>query len=64
MKDNWQRTALKGEKMSKALEQVKQALADTYKDKADCDRCGDSVLENEMVTYGNWSLCEICQGDI
>ena len=50
--------------MSKALEQVKQALADTYEEREDCSRCGDTVESESLVSYGDWKLCELCQGDI
>lgn len=31
---------------------------------AKCSRCGDEVEIETLVSYGDWELCEICQGDI
>lgn len=31
---------------------------------ADCTRCGQEVEADSLVTYGDWHLCELCQGDI
>jgi len=31
---------------------------------ASCSRCEDEVDATTLVSYGNWELCEICQGDI
>jgi hypothetical protein len=37
--------------------------ADT-EEMADCTRCGQEVEAETLVTYGDWHLCELCQGDI
>lgn len=29
-----------------------------------CTRCGQEVESDSLVTYGDWKLCELCQGDI
>jgi hypothetical protein len=29
-----------------------------------CTRCGAEVEADTLVTYGDWQLCEICQGDM
>jgi hypothetical protein len=31
---------------------------------AECSRCGAEVEAETLMAYGNWELCEICQGDI
>lgn len=31
---------------------------------AECTRCWRDVPENELVTYGDWRLCDTCQDDI
>jgi hypothetical protein len=31
---------------------------------ATCSRCAAEVEAETLVSYGNWELCEICQGDI
>lgn len=29
-----------------------------------CTRCEQEVESDTLVSYGDWKLCEICQGDI
>ena len=29
-----------------------------------CTRCGREVESDTLVSYGDWKLCELCQGDI
>lgn len=29
-----------------------------------CTRCESRVESDMLVTYGDWRLCEICEGDI
>lgn len=29
-----------------------------------CTRCEDKVDEDSLTTYGDWKLCEVCEGDI
>lgn len=29
-----------------------------------CTRCEMQVESDSLITYGDWQLCEICQGDI
>ena len=31
---------------------------------AACTRCGQEVESESLVSYGDWKLCELCQGDI
>jgi hypothetical protein len=31
---------------------------------ASCSRCETEVDATTLVAFGNWELCEICQGDI
>jgi len=31
---------------------------------AQCSRCKSEVEPSTLVAYGDWELCEICQGDI
>ena len=31
---------------------------------ASCSRCEEKVDATTLAAYGNWELCEICQGDI
>jgi hypothetical protein len=31
---------------------------------AQCTRCEDEVDASTLMAYGDWELCEICQGDI
>ena len=33
-------------------------------DTAQCTRCESEVDPATLVAYGDWELCEICQGDI
>ena len=33
-------------------------------DKGECTRCWRDVPESELVTFGDWRLCEICQEDV
>ena len=29
-----------------------------------CTRCGQEGESDSLVSYGDWKLCELCQGDI
>jgi len=31
---------------------------------ASCSRCENEVDASTLVSFGNWELCEVCQGDI
>jgi hypothetical protein len=31
---------------------------------ASCTRCEKEVDATTLISYGNWELCELCQGDI
>jgi hypothetical protein len=31
---------------------------------ASCSRCENEVDATTLVAFGNWELCEICQGDM
>lgn len=37
---------------------------DEAEELAECTRCWRDVPEDELATYGEWKLCDICQGDI
>lgn len=52
-----------------ATENLRAALYDTVTQEdgtsmATCTRCGEKVDEDELATYGDWKLCDICQEDI
>jgi hypothetical protein len=33
-------------------------------EKEQCTRCESMVEAGELVSVGDWKLCEVCQGDI
>lgn len=51
----------------RTLEKANGALSRIFnveEEEAECTRCWRDVPESELVTHGDWRLCEICQGDI
>ena len=56
------------QEMIRTLEKANGALARIFNmeegEVADCTRCGREVESESLVTYGDWKLCELCQGDI
>lgn len=49
-------------KANRALERIFGAEED--EDKGECTRCWRDVPESELVTFGDWRLCEVCQDDV
>jgi hypothetical protein len=33
-------------------------------EKEQCTRCESMVEAGELITLGDWKLCEVCEGDI
>ena len=57
--------------MIRVLERANGALARIFgteegedEDKGECTRCWRDVPESELVTFGDWRLCEVCQDDV
>lgn len=53
--------------MIRTLEKANRALERIFgieEEKGECTRCWRDVPESELVKYGDWKLCEECQGDI
>jgi hypothetical protein len=48
------------EKANRALERI----LGVEEDEGECTRCWRDVPESELVTFGDWKLCEICQEDV
>jgi len=51
----------------KAMNEANNALARIFgveEEEGECTRCWRDVPESELVTHGDWRLCETCQGDI
>lgn len=42
----------------------KSVSAEYEEETAQCTRCESEVDPATLVAYGDWELCEICQGDI
>lgn len=47
-----------------ALSRIFNVEEDEDEDKGECTRCWRDVPESELVTFGDWRLCEICQDDV
>ena len=56
------------QEMIRTLEKANGALARIFNvgegENEECSRCGQEVESDSLVTYGDWKLCELCQGDI
>ena len=56
------------QEMIRTLEKANGALARIFNVEEGeieaCTRCGSEVESDSLVTYGDWKLCELCQGDI
>ena len=56
------------QEMIRTLEKANGALGRIFnveeEENEPCTRCGQEVESDTLVSYGDWKLCELCQGDI